>query len=49
MSHDIAAGIETHRALKLVGRVGHHMMAAATTNQAIRKCRGFTAPPVWQS
>jgi hypothetical protein len=34
ISRVMADGIATHRALKLVGRVGHHIMAAATVAQA---------------
>jgi len=33
VSQDIAGGSDTQRALKLVGRVGHQMMAAPTAAQ----------------
>ena len=46
ISRVIADGNETHRALKLVGRVGQDMMAAATAAQAVMRSRAFkTAAP----
>jgi hypothetical protein len=39
ISRVIADGIATHRALKLVGCVGQHIMAAATAAQAKMRSR----------
>jgi len=44
ISRVMAEGIATQRALKPVGRVGHHTMAAATTIQAKMRARIFTSP-----
>jgi len=44
VSHDIADGIATHRELKLVGRVGHDIMAAATATQVKMRIAVFIRP-----
>jgi hypothetical protein len=45
ISHVMADGIATHRALKLMGRVGHHMMVVAIAAQAKMRSAVFTTPP----
>jgi hypothetical protein len=46
ISRVIADGIATHLALKLVGRVGHHIMAAARAAQAKMRGKVFTKSPL---
>jgi hypothetical protein len=44
ISRVMAEGIATHRALKLVGRVGHHIMAASGQANMRRTVFMLTSP-----